>query len=280
MKINKIEPGSFKLDGGATFGVVPKSLWEKVYPADKNNLCQFALRNLLIETENRLVLIDTGIGNKQDEKFYKHYYRSGHHSIKIALKEIGYTPEQVTDVILTHLHFDHVGDAVSRGQNGAMEPTFQNAVYHISERQWNWATHPNQRERASYLFDNFLSLEKNGVINFIKEDGKLFSGIELKMFHGHTDGLLIPYIKYKDKTLVFTSDLLAMSAQIPASWVCGYDTRPLISFEERNSFLKEACDNGYYLIFQHDYYVECCNLKQTEKGIVMDRTFKIEEICN
>jgi glyoxylase-like metal-dependent hydrolase (beta-lactamase superfamily II) len=278
MKIHKIEPGTFKLDGGATFGVVPKTMWEKVYPADENNLCQFALRNLLIETDERCILIDTGIGNKQEEKFYKHYHRTGHHSIEQAIVEAGFTTDDITDVILTHMHFDHVGDAVKINENGKPEPVFKKAAYHVSQQQWEWAIHPNQRERASYLGENFLPLKDFGVLNLIESDTELVPGIELRMYHGHTDGLLVPFIAYGEKILVYTTDLLAMAAQIPASWVCGFDTRPLISFEERNTFLKEAYENEYYLIFQHDYYTECCNLVQTDKGIMQGKSFKLEEL--
>jgi glyoxylase-like metal-dependent hydrolase (beta-lactamase superfamily II) len=278
MKIHTIEPGTFKLDGGATFGVVPKSMWQKVYPADENNLCMFALRNLLVVAGDKLILIDTGIGNKQEEKFYTHYHRSGHHSIVKALEEKGFTPDQVTDVLLTHLHFDHVGDAVKRETDGSLSPTFKNATYHASQRQWEWANHPNQRERASFLKDNFLPLQEAGVLNFVTDNMELFPGIEVRQYHGHTDGLMVPFIQYNGKTLVYTSDLLAMAAHIPASWVCGYDTRPLISFEERNSFLQEACEKGYYLVFQHDYYTECCTLQQTERGIKQGESFKLEEV--
>lgn len=278
MKIHSINPGNFKLDGGATFGVVPKSMWQKVYPADDNNLCWFSLRSLLIETPDRLILIDTGIGNKQDERFYKHYYREGHHSMEKALTEIGFSPDQVTDVILTHLHFDHVGDAVKRNMEGELVPNFPNATYHLSKMQWDWATKPNQREKASFLHDNFMPLYEAGILNLIEKEGELFPGIKLRFFQGHTDGLLIPIIDYKDKTIVYTADFLALAAHIPASWVCGYDTRPLISFEERKAFLKEAADKGYYLFFQHDYYTECCTLKNTEKGVALDRTLKLSDV--
>lgn len=279
MKIYKVDTGSFMLDGGAIFGVVPKKIWEKVYPADEDNLCRFSLRNLLIKIEDRLILIDTGIGNKQDEKFFKHYKRKGHHSIEKAINDIGFATDDVTDVIISHMHFDHVGDAVKRNNNGLLEPSFRNAKYHVSEKQWNWAIHPNQREKASFLSDNFLPIEKAGLLNLIRdEESEFLPGIHIKMFHGHTDGLIVTFIKYKDKTLVYTSDFIGVAAHIPASWVCGYDTRPLLSFSEREKFMKEACREGYYIIFQHDYYTECCTLKQTEKGILMDKAFKLEEI--
>lgn len=278
MKIQSINPGDFKLDGGATFGVIPKSMWQKVYPADENNLCWFSLRSLVIEHEGRVILIDTGIGNKQDERFYKHYYRKGHHSIEKSLEEIGYKTSHITDVIITHLHFDHVGDAVKRNENNQLVPTFPNATYHLSKLQWEWAVNPNQREKASFLLDNFMPLHDARVLHLIETDGELFPGIDIRFFHGHTDGLLIPIIRVGDKKIVYTADFLALAAHIPASWVCGYDTRPLISFEERKEFLQEACDNSYYLFFQHDYYTECCTLKQTEKGIVLDEKCELKDI--
>ncbi|MBN2821276.1 MAG: MBL fold metallo-hydrolase [Bacteroidales bacterium] len=278
MIIHKIIPGTFKLDGGATFGVVPKTLWSKAYPADENNLCIFALRLLLIETGDRKILIDTGIGNKQTEDFYKHYFREGHHSIEKALEEKGFSADSITDVLLTHLHFDHVGGAVKIDESGNSIPTFQNARYHVSRKQWEWAMEPNQREKASYLKENLLPLENSGLIDFIEYEGEYFSGISIRFFSGHTDGLIVPFIHYQDKTLVYTNDLLALSAHIPASWVCGFDTRPLISFEERNGLLQEAFRNNYYLVFQHDHYTECCTLKNTEKGIRKDKEFKLEEL--
>lgn len=278
MTIHTIIPGVFKLDGGATFGVVPKTLWSKVYPADENNLCYFTIRLLLIETGNRIILIDTGMGNKQPEDFYRHYYREGHHSIEMALNEAGFSPADVTDVLFTHLHFDHVGGALNRTKEGNIIPAFPNARYHVSKRQWEWAVNPNQREKASYLSENILPLKNLHLIHFIETEGEYFPGIQLRFFHGHTDGLIVLFIHYKDKTLVYTNDLLALSVQIPSSWVCGYDTRPLLSFEERNSFLEEAASNNYYLVFQHDYYIECCTLQKTEKGIRLKQTFKLSDI--
>ena len=280
MKISTIEPGTFKLDGGATFGVVPKTLWSKVYPADDNNLCLFNLRLLLIEHGECKILIDTGIGNKQSEDFYKYYYREGHHSIEKALQEKGFAPENITDVILTHLHFDHVGGAVKEDQHGNYVPAFPNAKYYVSKKQWEWALNPNRREKASFLKENILPLQKADVVHFIEKNVEFIPGIELRIFSGHTDGLVVPFIKYYEKTLVYTNDLLALSAQIPASWVCGYDTQPLVSMQERAEFLQEALDKNYYLIFQHDAYTECCTLKQTEKGIRIDQSYKLEEILN
>lgn len=277
MKIHQIIPGTFKLDGGATFGVIPKVLWQKVYPADENNLCTFALRSLLIELGERKVLIDTGIGNKQDDNFYKHYYREGHHSITKSIKETGVDPEEITDVIITHLHFDHVGGAVDKKGDQYL-PAFPNATYHISRKQWDWAMRPNQREKASYLDENIKPLADLGLINFIDSDQELLPGIHVKQFHGHTDGLLIPFISYKDKTLVYMADLVALAAQISSSWVCGYDTRPLISFEERKDFFQDALEKNYYLYFQHDLYTEVCTLKNTDKGIRLGDSYKFDDL--
>lgn len=278
MKIQILETGTFKLDGGATFGVVPKSLWMKEYPADEKNLCTLALRCLLIETDGRLIIVDTGIGNKQDDSFFRHYYREGHHSVEKALNQAGYKAEDVTDVILSHLHFDHCGGAVTRNSDNSLVPTFRNAIYHISYKQWQWALNPNQREKASYLIDNFMPLFDKNLIHLIKEEGEIYPGVELRIFNGHTDGLIVPIVNYKGKKIVFTVDFIAMAPHLSDSWVCGFDTRPLISFDEKKVFLKEALENEYILLFEHDFYTECCTLTDTEKGIRADKKFKFSEI--
>jgi glyoxylase-like metal-dependent hydrolase (beta-lactamase superfamily II) len=278
VKIHIIDPGSFKLDGGATFGVVPKTLWSKVYPSDENNLCLFALRLLLIETGGRKILFDTGIGNKQSEDFYKYYFRRGHHSIERALQEKGFHPDDITDVVLTHLHFDHVGGAVKISGMGTYAPTFKNATYFVSKRQWDWALQPNLREKASYLNENILPLKERNVVQFIHQNLEFVPGIELRLFSGHTDGLIVPFIHYKDKIFVYTNDLLALSPQIPSSWVCGYDTKPLVSMQERSLFFAEATEKNYYLVFQHDFYTECCTLKNTEKGVRIKETYRLSDL--
>jgi glyoxylase-like metal-dependent hydrolase (beta-lactamase superfamily II) len=278
MKLYPIDTGNFKLDGGAMFGVVPKSMWNKVYPADDNNMCNLALRCLLIETENKLVLIDAGLGNKQSEKFFSYYYLNGKGNLDNSLKSVGYHKKDVTDVILTHLHFDHCGGAIEKDEGNTYKPTFTNANYWISEPQWRWAMEPNQREMASYFPENFEPLEKTGKLHFINQEGNFNKEIELRFYNGHTEGLMVPFIHFNNHTIIYTSDLIPTAAHIPHSWVCGFDTRPLISMKERNNFLKEACDGGYFLFFEHDIFTECCSLEETEKGIRVKEKYTLEEL--
>jgi glyoxylase-like metal-dependent hydrolase (beta-lactamase superfamily II) len=277
MHLFKIETGNFMLDGGAMFGVVPKTLWQKVYPANENNLCNLAMRSLLISVDSRNILIDTGIGNKQDDKFFSHYYLNGPWSLESSLKENGLTKDDITDVILTHLHFDHCGGAVEYNPEGELQPAFHNANYWVSKPQWEWATRPNPREKASFMKENILPLEKSGQLNFIEEDTSFLPGIELRLFNGHSNGQMIPFINYNGKTIVFTADLIPTVAHLPAAYVCGYDTQPLVSMEERNTFLKEALEKDYILFFEHDINVECCSLTNTEKGIRMGKSFTFSE---
>lgn len=280
MKLYKIECGNFKLDGGAMFGVVPKSLWNKVYPADENNMCNLATRCLLVETKDRKVLIDTGLGNKQSDKFFSYYYLNGSYSLDGSLSLSGYSREDITDVILTHLHFDHCGGAVSKTSDGKFEPTFPNATYWVSGAQWHWAMDPNPREKASFLIENYEALEQSGKLRFVDQETFFSKNIQLRFFNGHTEGLMIPFIDCKNHTLVFTGDLLPTAANIPTSWVCGYDTKPLISMQEKEAFLQEALSNNYVLFFEHDIYHECCTLKSTEKGIRMDKSLTLEEFIS
>lgn len=277
MHLFKIETGNFMLDGGAMFGVVPKSLWQKVYPANENNLCNLAMRSLLISVNGRNILVDTGIGNKQDEKFFSHYYLNGPCSLEGSLKENGFTKDDITDVILTHLHFDHCGGAVENNMEGNLQPAFRNAGYWVSKPQWEWALHPNPREKASFLKENILPLEESGQLKFIEENTTFLPGIELRIFNGHSSGQMIPLIRYNGKTVVFTADLIPTVAHLPAAYVCGYDTQPLVSVKERDTFLKEALENDYILFFEHDIHVECCTLTYTEKGIRMERSFTFSE---
>ena len=283
MKISPLNTGNFKLDGGAMFGVVPKSIWNKTNPADENNLCNWAMRSLLIEENNRLILIDTGIGDKQDPKFLSHYHITDNAPLENKLNALGYTSNDISDVILTHLHFDHCGGAVQKTKdNSLLEPTFKNATYWSNEQHWKWATEPNKREKASFLSENILPIEKSGQLKYVKRESELSSiftnSIDLLFMDGHTESMMLPKIRYKDKTIVFMADLLPSVGHIPLPYIMGYDTRPLITLDEKEKFLKEACDNEYILFFQHDFINECCTLHQTDRGIRLKDLFKLHEI--
>lgn len=280
MKLYKIDTGNFKLDGGAMFGVVPKTLWSKVYPADENNLCNLSMRCLLIDTGGRKILIDTGIGNKQSDKFFSYYYLNGNHSLEASLHAVQITPADITDVILTHLHFDHCGGAVIKNTSGNFTPAFPNAAYWVGKQQWEWALEPNQREKSSFLKENFECLQKEGKLRFINKERHFCNGINLKFYNGHSQGMMVPFIEFHNRTLVFMADLIPTGAHIPESWICGFDTQPLISMKERKQFLTEALKKQYILFFEHDIQTECCTVKETEKGIRMDRSFAFEEIEN
>jgi len=277
MKLYKIETGNLKLDGGAMFGVVPKVLWQKLYPADENNLANWAMRCLLVETEDRKVLIDTGMGNKQDAKFFSHYYPNGDDTLKSSLKKNDFNFEDITDVILTHLHFDHVGGAVKYNEKHELVPTFPNAVYHISKIHWELAVNPNKREKASFLPENFLPLQEHNCLNLVETEGEIISGIEVKIYNGHTVGQMIPYITFKDKKIVFGGDLFPSTAHIPMPWIMGYDTQPLLTLKDKKRFFDEALNENQILFFEHDLYNECCTLKHTDKGVRVNETFTLKE---
>ena len=272
MTLHPIHTGNFKLDGGAMFGVVPKGLWERTNPADEKNLCTWAMRSLLIEDGDRLILIDTGIGNKQSEKFFSHYYLHGDHSLDASLALKGFSRDQITDVFLTHLHFDHVGGAVQWNKDrSGYEPAFKNAMYWTNERHWNWAIKPNARERASFLSENILPLQESGQLKFIKAPENLHRistglGFDAFVVNGHTDAQMCPILGYKGKKLVFMADLLPSTGHIPLPYVMGYDTRPLLTLDERKRVFTEAAENGYHLFLEHDAYNEVCTLEMTEKG--------------
>lgn len=282
MTLHPIDTGNFKLDGGAMFGVVPKSLWQKTNPADENNMCSWSLRCLLIENGKQLILVDTGIGDKQSESFFKHYYLFGENSLQKSIEALGFSLDDVTDVVLTHLHFDHCGGAIARNGEDKFRPVFKNATYWNNERHWKWATQPNAREKASFLKENILPIEESGQLKFIKRDSNLstnvFENIDFMFVDGHTDSQMLPIIKYKDKKIVFMADLLPSVGHIPLPYVMGYDTRPLITLEEKGQFLKKAADENYILFMEHDYDNQCCTLQNTDKGVRLDKTFNLKEI--
>lgn len=280
MQLFSINTGLFKLDGGAMFGVVPKSIWQKLNPADENNLCSWAMRCLLIKIGKRNILIDTGCGEKQNEVFFKHYYLHGNDSLVGSLKEVGLTTNDITDVILTHLHFDHVGGALKWNEDKTkIEPTFKNATYWSNKAHWFSASYPNVRESVSFLKENFKAIEDAAQLKFIQRDSD-FGVQEISFFvsNGHTEGMLIPKIKYKNTTVCFMADLLPSHGHIPIPYVMAYDVRPLEMMKEKDLFLKEALDNNYVLFFEHDPLFECATLKQTEKGIRLEKTFKLNEL--
>lgn len=281
MKIFPIETGNFKLDGGAMFGVVPKVMWQKIYPSDENNLCNWAMRCLLIDTGERLILLDNGMGNKQDEKFFKNYYRNGDDSMEKSLAKFGYHANNITDVILSHLHFDHCGGSVKyNNDHTKLELAFPNAIHWASKQQWDWAINPNNREKASFLTENILPIKELAVLNLIEQDTEIYKGIKLRLFYGHTDGQMISFIEKEGKTIVFMADLLPAVAHLPLPYIMSYDTRPLITLTEKEMFLREAADKGYILFFEHDLYNECCTVQHTGKGVRVKETFKLSDKFN
>ncbi|MDZ4752075.1 MAG: MBL fold metallo-hydrolase [Flavobacteriales bacterium] len=280
MQLHSINTGLFKLDGGAMFGVVPKSIWQKSNPADENNLCTWAMRCLLIEDGKRLILVDTGIGNKQSEKFFSHYFLHGNESLDSSLEQKGFHRNDITDVFLTHLHFDHCGGAIEKIGEKYI-PTFQNATYWSNERHWKWATEPNSREKASFLSENILPIQESGQLKFIerKEDAQMCDlGFDLIFVDGHTDSMMLPKISYNGKTIVYMADLMPSTGHIPLAYVMGYDTRPLITMEEKKKFLHQAVDEKWILMFEHDAQNECCELEQTERGPRLGEVFRLDEI--
>ena len=279
MNLYTIETGCFKLDGGAMFGVVPKVLWSKTNPADSKNLCSWAMRSLLIEDGNKLILIDNGIGDKQDDKFLKHYYLHGESSLSKSLKKLGFCFDDITDVFLTHLHFDHCGGSVKWNKDKTdYELTFKNARYWSNSLHWQWAKFPNTREKASFLKDNILPIEQSGHLFFVDKVKEGWSNFDILQVNGHTEAQMIPHIKYKDKVIVFAADLLPSIGHIPLPYVMGYDTRPLLTLSEKKDFLDKAVKHNYVIFLQHDYQHECCTLKLTDKGVRLDRTFRLQEI--
>ena len=276
MNLYTINTGLFKLDGGAMFGVVPKSIWNKINPADENNLCSWAMRCLLIEDGNRLVLIDNGVGNKQDAKFFGHYYLHGEDTLDKSLAEHGFSKDDITDVFLTHLHFDHCGGSIIR-EGERLVPAFKNAVYWSNEAHWKWATEPNDREKASFLKENVLPIQQSGQLKMldIQEGIELMPGVNIRFVSGHTEAMMLPQITYKNRQIVYMADLLPSAGHLPLPYVMAYDTRPLVTMTEKKVFLQEAHANNYILFFEHDPQLECCNLQLTEKGIRAGEVFRL-----
>ena len=297
MKLYTVNTGYFKLDGGAMFGVVPKSIWNKLNPADENNMCSWSLRCLLIEDEGKLILIDNGMGNKQDAKFFGHYYLHGDDTLDRSLAIHGFTKDDITDIFLTHLHFDHCGGSIVR-EGDKLEPAFKNATYWSNENHWKWATEPNAREKASFLKENILPIQESGQLKFLNvrgelsnvntaaaersllttQDSRLSTNVSFFTVSGHTDAMMLPKINYKGKTIVFMADLLPSTAHIPLPYVMAYDMFPLTTLNEKKLFLTEAEQNNYILFFEHDPVNECCTLQMTEKGIRVKETFKLSDI--
>jgi glyoxylase-like metal-dependent hydrolase (beta-lactamase superfamily II) len=278
MRLHVIDTGTFRLDGGAMFGVVPKSIWCKTNPADSNNLITLALRCLLVEADGHLMLIDNGMGDKQDAKFFSYYHPEGNRSVTQAVQRAGYSPDEVTDMFLSHLHFDHCGGGVvKRGDGYGL--TFAKATYWSNEAHWKWATQPNIREKASFLAENIVPIQESGQLRMTNVQGASpFHFMDILYVSGHTDMMMIPRIRYGDKVICYMADLLPTTGHIPLPYVMGYDTRPLITLEEKGRFLEEAADKGYILFFEHDPITECCTVKRTDRGIRLDRTFPLREV--
>jgi len=281
MKLYPIETGNFKLDGGAMFGVVPKVLWSKAYPCDENNLCNWSMRCMLVVDGDRKILIDNGIGEKQDEKWLKHYYLNGEATLEGSLAEAGFLPKDITDVILTHMHFDHCGGSVKwNNERTGYELAFPNATYWTSHQQFDWATKPNRREKASFLKENILPIQESGRLRLVEDEGEYIPNITFKLYHGHTEGQVIPHIRYNGKTVVFMADLMPSAAHIPMPWIMAYDTKPLQTLKDRERFYKEALAEDYILFFEHDINNEAGIIHETEKGVRIDKVGHLSDFIS
>jgi glyoxylase-like metal-dependent hydrolase (beta-lactamase superfamily II) len=286
MKLYSINTGYFKLDGGAMFGVVPKSIWHKINPSDDNNMCSWALRSLLIEDGKRLILVDNGMGDKQDKKFFSYYFMHGDDTLDNSLSKYGFSRDDITDVFLTHLHFDHCGGSIIR-EGEKLVPAFKNAIYWSNQEHWDWATRPNEREKASFLKENILPIQESGQLKMIevgKNNGDRLGetgfseNISVRFVDGHTQAMMLPQVKYRDRTIVYMADLLPSQGHIPLPYVMAYDMFPLTTLNEKKSFLQEALANNYILFFEHDREYECCDLQQTDRGVRPGEFFKVEDI--
>ncbi len=284
MKLYSIESGNFKLDGGAMFGVVPKSIWNRTNPADNNNMIDLATRCLLIEDGNRLILIDTGMGNKQSEKFFGYYYQFGDFSLESSLQKAGFSKEDITDVFMTHLHFDHCGGSVDWNKDRTgYTPAFKNAKYWTNQNHWEWAVQPNAREKASFLPENIMPLQEAGQLEFIQRKGMDFQdstelGFGVFFADGHTEKQMIPLINYQGKTIAFMADLLPTAGHLPLPYVMGYDTRPLLTLSEKEKFLNRAADENFYLFLEHDAHNQIITVEHTEKGVRLKDNLRCDEL--
>lgn len=278
MKLHVINTGHFKLDGGAMFGVVPKSLWNPLYPADDNNMCSWAMRCLLVEDGKRLILIDTGMGNKQNEKFFSFYYLHGKDSLDASLKAAGFHRDDITDVFLTHLHFDHCGGAVEwNGDRSGYRPAFKNAVYWTNKAHWEWAVNPNPREKASFLSENIQPLSESGQLRFM-EGTTLFPGFEIEYVYGHTEAMMLPVLNFNGQKVMYMADLTPSPVHVPLPWIMAYDMRPLETLKEKERILGQCVAENRILFFEHDKEIECAVLQQTEKGIRVKETFPLSSL--
>jgi len=279
MQLFTVNAGYFKLDGGAMFGVVPKTLWNNLNPADANNMCSWAMRCLLVQDGKRLILIDNGMGEKQSEKFYSYYYLHGDDSLEKSLKKHGFGFDDITDVFLTHLHFDHCGGSIKHNKDKTgYEPSFKNAVYWSNQKHWDWALKPNAREKASFLKENIMPIQESGQLKFVTDGQEIIPGFSFVEVFGHTEAMMLPIIKYKDQTVAYMADLIPSSHHIPLPYVMGYDMRPLNTLTEKEQILKTAADNKWILYFEHDPKVEACTLQITDKGVRMDQPAVISGI--
>ena len=280
MNLYTVNSGYFKLDGGAMFGVVPKSVWNKTNPADEKNLCNWAMRCLLVEIGNRLILIDNGLGDKQNEKFYSYYYLHGEDSLEKSFKRQGFIFDDVTDVFLTHLHFDHCGGSIkyTDASRTKLEPTFKNARYWSNSKHWDWATNPNPRERASFLKENIMPIKESGQLNFIDQEGLWLHDFEVLLVNGHTESMMLPVLHYNNAKVLFCADLLPSVGHLPIPYVMGYDVRPLETLKEKERILQKAAHENWTLFFEHDATNECCTVINTEKGIRAKDFLKVSDL--
>ena len=278
MKLHTIETGFFKLDGGAMHGVVPKSLWSKENVPDEKNMCNWAMRCLLVEDGERLILIDNGMGDKQDAKFFGHYFLNGNDSLEKSLKAKGFDFSDITDMFLTHLHFDHCGGSIKyNSDRSKLITAFPNATYWSNETHWEWATKPNAREKASFLKENILPIKESGQLKFLKEGEDLFPGFKVLWLNGHTGAMMLPQISYKGKTVTYMADLMPSVAHIPLPWIMAYDTRPLLTLAEKEIILPQAAKEEHVFFFEHDGLHECCTVEETERGVRVKQNFSLAD---